>query len=168
MEQSNNLESQVDILRKKLEVIRMENQNQTLVGTSVVQDLQTNLEKIKSNVKVAESENTHRANKKKDISRELTQIIQSVRNLYTRCYNNMRVKPVFNGPKENIVIDDILNFELDVILMKMSDLVEISADYKLYLGGGDKHMSSSLSVNTNELQEKSVTTHSNSVNTSKG
>lgn len=85
---------------------------------------------MRSQVKVQEDENAQKVNKKKDVSREYTQILQSIRNLYGRCHSTMKVKSVFSGPKENSIISDVLTAELDFIETRIGDLIEITKEYK--------------------------------------
>lgn len=142
--------------------MKTEKQNQLLVSTSVLQGLQSELEKIRSQVKFEEDDNTQRENKKKDISREFTQIIQAIRNLYGRCHSTMTVKTLFNAVKENLSNPmESAELELDLILTRMVDLIEIAGEYKQDGGGiGDSSfLSSSTSLfnitdsrdNTNNL-----------------
>jgi seryl-tRNA synthetase len=134
LEQSQQLEGKVDEFRRKLQMLRTEKQNQLLVGTSVLQRLQGELEKMKSQVKLQEDENTQKVNKKKDVSREFTQIIQSIKNLYGRCQSTMRVKSVFSDIKDSSNfsnnLKDILFSELELIATRMIDLEEIYEEFK--------------------------------------
>jgi ribosomal protein S20 len=138
---SQQLEKQVDEFRRKLQTLRTEKQNTLLVGTSVLQRLQGELERMKSTVKVQEDENIEKVNKKKDVSREYTQIIEAIRNLYGRCYSTLRVKSVFSGPKDSANIHDVLSVELDFIATRIVDLIEITDEYKYPSGGGLSSMS---------------------------
>ena len=90
-----------------------------------------------------------REDKKKDVSRELSQTIAAIKNLFGRCFNSMRlvvalsflkitlftnssprrVKPVFNGHKDSAPLMDILEFELDVIHIRIADLKDIAAEF---------------------------------------
>jgi CRISPR/Cas system-associated exonuclease Cas4 (RecB family) len=130
LEQSHKLEAKVDEFRKKLQNLRTEKQNQLLVGTSILQRLQGEFEKMKSQVKSQEDENTEKVNKKKDISREFTQIIQSIKNLYGRCQSTLRVKTVFSEIKESNNLKDVLFGELEFIGTRMADLDEILEESK--------------------------------------
>jgi hypothetical protein len=127
---STQLEQQVDVLRRNLQALKTEKQNQLLVSTSVLQRYQDELEKMRSQVKLQEEENLLRQNKKKDVSREFTQTIQAIRNLYGRCYSTMGVKSIFAGPRDNTQLHEVLDVELDVISARMGDLIEITEEYK--------------------------------------
>jgi len=124
------LEHEVDDFRRNLQTLKTEKQNQMLVSTSIVQDLQAELEKMQMSVKSQEDDKLQVEDKKKDVSREMSQITQSIRNLYGRCYNTMRIKPVFTGQKDSATLTELLDYELDIILMRISDLVEISSEHK--------------------------------------
>lgn len=134
---SERLEKEVDTLRKRLVALRTERQNQILVNTSILQSLQSTLERKKQSVKNEEEENIAVMNKKKDISREYTQTLQSIKNLYGRCYNTMRVKPMFASMKESSTLVEVLTGELDLILLRITDLMEITTEAEdLLLAGG--------------------------------
>ncbi len=117
-------------MRRNLQALKTEKQNQLLVSTSVLQHYQDELEKMRSQVKLQEEENFLRENKKKDVSREFTQTIQAIRNLYGRCYSTMGVKSIFSGPRDNMPLSEVLDVELDVISARMTDLIEITEEYK--------------------------------------
>ena len=56
------------------------------------QAYQKDLDKMRVNVKVAEEEKDGDINRKMSIIRELGQVVQSIKNLYTRCEATMRNK----------------------------------------------------------------------------
>ena len=143
----------MDDFRKNLQSLKTEKQNQLLVSTSIVQDQQAELEKIQSNVKGQEEEKLMKENKKKDMSRELSQTTQAIRNLFGRCFTTMRIKPVFAGHKDTASVLEVLDYELDIILLRISDLVEISDEYKFSLENGG----SGASNNGGDLKEGSAT-----------
>jgi hypothetical protein len=144
------LEREVDEFRKKLQSLKTEKQNQLLVSTSVVQDQQAELEKIQSSVKGQEEEKLSKEEKKKDISRELSQTTQAIRNLFGRCFTTMRIKPVFAGHKDATSLMEVLDYELDIILLRITDLVEISNEYKFSLENNN-------SASLGDLKENSTT-----------
>jgi len=155
---SEKLDKEVDELRRNLQNLKTEKQNQLLVSTSILQGLQSELEKIRSQAKIQEDENLQRENKKKDISREFTQIIQAIRNLYGRCHSTMTVKTLFNIVKENSSNPmESADLELDLILTRMVDLIEITNEYKQdCMTGGDSSLftgSSSL-INMSESKDR--------------
>lgn len=130
MEHSTELEREVDNFRRNLQQLKTEKQNHLLVSTSIIQDQQDELEKMKSSVKNQEEEKLQIEGKKKDTSKELSQITAAIRNLFGRCFNTMRIKPVFAGQKETATLSELLDYELDIILLRISDLVEICNDFK--------------------------------------
>lgn len=152
MSHSGQLEREVDEFRKNLQSLKTEKQNQLLVSTSIIQDKQADLEKIQSNVKTQEEDRLMKEDKKKDISRELSQTTQAIRNLFGRCFTTMRTKPVFAGHKESASMVDVLDFELDIILLRISDLVEISNEYQYSLENGTTSGGASLG----DLKENST------------
>jgi len=81
-------------------------------------------------VQSEEEEKLQREDKKKNISRELSQITQAIRNLFGRCFSTMRIKPVYQGQKDTASPFELLEYELDIIHMRITDLIEIHKDYK--------------------------------------
>jgi hypothetical protein len=143
------LEREVDEFRRNLQTLKTEKQNQLLVSTSIVQDLQAELEKVQLSVKAQEEESLMKEDKKKDISRELSQTTQAIRNLFGRCFNTMRIKPVFAGHKDSTSLLEVLDYELDIILLRITDLIEISNEYKFGADNG-------LSASSGDLRENST------------
>mmetsp|Transcript_15366 Transcript_15366/g.22574 ORF Transcript_15366/g.22574 Transcript_15366/m.22574 type:complete len:123 (-) Transcript_15366:1645-2013(-) len=78
-----------------------------------------------------------REDKKKDVSRELSQTTAAIRNLFGRCFNSMRVKPVFNGHKDNAALMEVLEFELDVIHIRIADLKDITNEFNTVTATGE-------------------------------
>lgn len=126
-------------MRKRLQALQTEKQNQLLVSTSVLQSYQDELERMRTQVKLQEEDNFTRVNKKKDVSREFTQIIQAIRNLYGRCLSTMRVKPMYTGQRDNSNLSEMLDQELDLILTRILDLIEISQEYQNDLNNGSTY-----------------------------
>lgn len=85
---------------------------------------------MRSQVKSEEDENAEKVNKKKDVSREYTQILQSIKNLYGRCNATMQVKSVFSATKDSLNVAETLTSELDFIETRIVDLIEITKEYK--------------------------------------
>ena len=123
----------MDEFRKKLGLLKTESQNIILVSTGVMQRYQLQLEKLKNNVKTEEKDKLQRENKAKHVSRDGSQSMQAIKNLFNRCASTMRVKPVYPGNRETASASIILDFELDAIKTRISDLLEISKDYKYSL-----------------------------------
>lgn len=151
------MDQAVDELRKSLQSVRTEKQNQLLVSTSILQDLQGELERKRSNVKSQEEGNLQRENKKKDVSREFTQTIQAIKNLFGRCNSTMRVKQVFANQKDNVALIDTLENELDVIMTRMVDLIEICKEYNQEQIQPSSHTNSlPIASGSIELKEASI------------
>jgi hypothetical protein len=90
--QAAELEDGVDRVTKELQLLRTEKQNQMLVSTSAIQGLQAELERRRLTAKLHEEDNVLRIDKKKGVSQEYTQIVQAVKNLYSRCLATMSAK----------------------------------------------------------------------------
>lgn len=138
-------------MRKRLQALQTEKQNQLLVSTSVLQSYQDELERMRTQVKLQEEDNITRVNKKKDVSREFTQIIQATRNLYGRCVSTMQVKTMFTGQRDNSNLSDMLDQELDMILTRILDLIEITQEYQVDLNAGSTYGGSSGLPNTSSI-----------------
>ena len=117
-------------MRKMLMALKTEAQNHLLVSNSFLHSNQKDLEGYRSNVKLEEEETDQVEEKKKDISREFSQVTQAIRNIFSRCQSSMRNKAVFVGSKESSSQVDMLNFNLDLIHARIVDLIEISNEYK--------------------------------------
>jgi len=163
MRHSAELEFEVDEFRKRLQSIKTEKQNQLLVNTSVIQDYQTEIEKMIQNIKLQDDEVLKVDDRKKDISRELSQTIQAIRNLFGRCFNTMRVKPSFGPHKDTATVMELLDYELDTIGMRIFDLVQIYNEFKSSSDGasttGVHHLNSMTgggSSSTSELKDHSA------------
>ena len=118
-----------------MQTLLTEKQNQLLVSNSVLQGHQIELERLKTKVKREEEVKSDLEDKKKDISRETSQITQAIKNIFGRCFSTMRIKPVFMGQKDTTTLYDVLLYELDIINMRMVDLIEISSEYNSSLEG---------------------------------
>lgn len=156
MRHSAELEFELDEFRKRLQSIKTEKQNQLLVNTSVVQDCQTELEKMVQNIKIQDEEGLKVDDKKKDISRELSQTIQAIRNLFGRCFNTMRVKPSFGPHKDSATMMELLDFELDTIGMRIFDLVQIYNEFKAFSSDGTSGVHLNSMGGSSELKDNSA------------
>lgn len=126
-------EREVDELRRNLQNMRIEKQNQLLVSTSLIQQNQKNIEKLRIDLKYEEDMKLKHDDKIKDVSKELSETIAAIKNLFGRCSANMKSKPIFNGNKEAAQLEEILDFELDIVNIRLVDLKEISTEYKTIL-----------------------------------
>lgn len=130
MQHSDEQERAADDLSRIVQALKNEKQNALLVNISLLQNSQKGLEQIKLDVKNEEGVKIMEENKRKNVSQQLSQTTQAIRNLYSRCYTSLRNKPVFAGNRETATVIDLLDYELDVSEMRISDLREISIEYK--------------------------------------
>eukprot|EP01038_Epipyxis_sp_PR26KG_P007741 gene7741-10518_t len=175
MDQAALQEQKADEFRKKLQSLHTEKQNQLLVSNSILQSNQKELEKMVIKVKKEEEEKLQLEDKKKDISRELSQISQAVKNIFGRCNITTRtgILPsvtTYNGGSSstqqqgNNALSELLDYNLDVICLRMVDLIEISNEYKVSMDsnqGGFGNNSNAL-LGSNELKESSLVSNSKS------
>lgn len=113
------------MLRHQLQQLRLEKQNQLLVSNSLFGQHQKELERTRIAVKEEEEEKDQQEDKKKKVSREYSQIIQSIKNIFNRCQGSMR-----NISKGSIANRDQWEFQLEVIHARIKDLIEIEQEYK--------------------------------------
>lgn len=163
------LENDVNELRQKLQNLKIETQNNLLVSNSLFQSNQKELEELKSTLKRDEKEKELYEDKAKNIARETSQIIQSIKNIYFRCNvtvknktnannninlninmnnntttnntngilnsntaNNNNTNQISNSNQSNNNINELLSVYLDIIHSRISDLIEISNEYKYH------------------------------------
>jgi len=135
MKHAGEQEKEADELRRILLAYKTEKQNQLLVNNSFFQQLSKQLEFMREQVKVEEGENFHSEDKKKEMSRQSSQVAQAIKNIYTRCSSTMRNKPVFVGQNAADHLE-MLDFNLDVINSRIVDLIEITNEYKEEVAAG--------------------------------
>lgn len=114
----------MDALRYQLQGLRIEKQNQLLVSNSLFGQNQKDLERIRLTVKKEEEEKDLQEDKKKNVTRESSQIVQAVKNIFNRCQATMRNKQKMGANR------DVLEFNLDVIHCRLIDLIEICDEYQ--------------------------------------
>lgn len=130
MQHSDEQERAADDLGRIVQALKNEKQNALLVNISLLQNSQKGLEQIRLDVKSEEGVKIMEENKRKNVSQQLSQTTQAIRNLYSRCYTSLRNKPVFAGNRDTATVTELLDYELDVSEMRISDLREISIEFK--------------------------------------
>eukprot|EP00603_Paraphysomonas_imperforata_P005932 CAMPEP_0114430594 /NCGR_PEP_ID=MMETSP0103-20121206/10124_1 /TAXON_ID=37642 ORGANISM="Paraphysomonas imperforata, Strain PA2" /NCGR_SAMPLE_ID=MMETSP0103 /ASSEMBLY_ACC=CAM_ASM_000201 /LENGTH=380 /DNA_ID=CAMNT_0001600051 /DNA_START=157 /DNA_END=1299 /DNA_ORIENTATION=+ len=124
------LENDVDQSRGNLQSLKMETQNQLLVNNSLFQQHQKNLEEKRATTKSEEEEKNLDEDAAKNVARETSQVVQSIRNVFGRCQATVRNKSQYQVAAKDSSVSDLLTFNLDIIHARVSDLIEISAEYK--------------------------------------
>jgi hypothetical protein len=119
-------------LRNNLQTLKMETQNKLLVGNSEFQMNQKSLEETRSQTKKEEKEKELHEDKSKNIARETSQVVQSIKNVFTRCQATVRNRSVVAAAHRDATLSEVLTFNLDIIHARVSDLLEISAEYKTF------------------------------------
>lgn len=111
-------------------------QNKSLVGNSVIHQYQTKLEETREFAQMVEAEKHHQEDKMKDVTRDYSQVAQAIKNLYTRCQATIRTKAMLvsttamsHAPLSSSIAEDLDN-ELDMIYFRLTDLHEISEEFK--------------------------------------
>jgi uncharacterized membrane protein len=163
------LENDVNELRSKLQNLKIETQNNLLVSNSQLQFHQKELEELKTSQKMNEKEKELRDDKAKNVARETSEVIQSIKNVYFRCQSTMRNKSQLiantnstnptllpsgggggsggngsgggtgngtsssssTGPSTISNLSELLSLYLDLVHSRVSDLIEISNEYKV-------------------------------------
>lgn len=124
------LENEVDQSRGSLQSLRMETQNQLLVSNSQFQQHQKQLEEKRAHTKSEEEEKNMNEDVAKNVARETSQVVQSIRNVFGRCQATVRNKSQYQVAAKDASAAALLAFNLDIIHARVSDLIEISAEYK--------------------------------------
>lgn len=135
------MEDDVKDLRNNLQTLKMETQNQLLVGNSEFQMNQKTLEETRSQTKREEKEKELHEDKSKNIARETSQVVQSIKNVFTRCQATVRNRSVVAAAHRDATLSELLTFNLDIIHARVSDLLEITAEYKTFKASGDTSLS---------------------------
>ena len=136
-------------LRNNLQTLKMETQNKLLVGNSEFQMNQKQLEETRAQTKREEKEKELHEDKSKNIARETSQVVQSIKNVFTRCQATVRNRSQVAAANRDATLADLLSFNLDIIHARVSDLLEITSEYKALKAAGD------LSTTTSDLREGS-------------
>ena len=138
------LENDVDESRGKFQNLKMETQNQLLVNNSLFQQHQKNLEEKRSNTKSEEEEKNMDEDAAKNVARETSQVVQSIKNVFGRCQATVRNKSQYQVANKDCTVSDLLTFNLDIIHARVHDLIEISAEYKAVVDSSEYAPSSDL------------------------
>ncbi len=120
----------MDELRKDLQQLKIETQNSLLVSNSQFQQCQKKLEETRARTKLEEKDKDLHQDKSKDIARETSQVIQTIRNIFSRCQATMRNKINIVSANKDASMHEQLIFNLDVIHARISDLIEITNECK--------------------------------------
>lgn len=124
------LENDVDESRTKLQTLKIETQNQLLVNNSLFQQHQKALEEKRAHTKSEEEEKNLNEDVAKNVARETSQVVQSIKNVFNRCQATVRNKSQFQFAAKDSNVSELLTFQLDIIHARVSDLIEISSEYK--------------------------------------
>lgn len=124
----------VDELRVELQSMKTRSQNRLLEKSGQLQAEQKKLEALRSTVNFEEEEKQNLEDRQKNMSRELSQISEAIRNLYSRCMTTMRNKQTtMLATKEHTSTKDLLEYNLEIIHFRLKDLIEIRKDYETYV-----------------------------------
>lgn len=123
-------DNDVDELRSRLQTLKTVSQNHLLVANSQFQQFQKELESVKSFGKQEEEEKNGQEDRKKNIVRESSQVITSIRNIFARCLSSLKVNPLIHQGKD-ISLYESLEANLDVVLDRITDLQSIMSEHSL-------------------------------------
>lgn len=143
------LENGVNELRAKLQSLKMETQNHLLVSNSLFQRNQKELEETRARTKKEEKEKELHEDQAKNIARETSQVVQSIKNVFARCQATVRNRNQVAVVNKECTLSELLSFNLDIIHARMMDLIEISSEYKAYKASNE------LNLNGIDLREGS-------------
>jgi len=146
---NNEQENETEEFRVKLQALKTEMQNKSLVGNSVIHKYQKILEDKREFSQSEETEKFHLEDKRKDISRDYSQVAQAIKNLYTRCLATARTKTsMVNQNHATGTIAQNLEDELDVMHYRLSDLIEITDEFRTY----NDNAADDMSMSSNSVQ----------------
>lgn len=115
-------------------------QNRILSNTSIVEDQQKRLEKLRIQLKLEQEYNEKDYLRNKEVSMLVSQVDASIRNLYHRCITTMKnnlfhrdsnIHLASGNRKQDAmtILLNQLNDQLNIIRNRISDLMEISNEY---------------------------------------
>jgi len=125
-------ENEVDDIRSKLQMLMTEKENSQLVNNSLMQQQQKMLERVRIESKVVESGTEKETEGQKDSIRDMAEVVQGIRNLYVRCQASTERKAKISFSKDNSNLLETLAIQLDVILSRCRDLIEITSEYSSF------------------------------------
>ena len=120
-------ESELDDMRSQLQSLRVHQENQLLVNNSFLQAQQKELERVIGSAKHEEDEKNRFEDMVKQVSKEVSQVVQSIRNIYNRCQSTMRT-PGKMSTSQNFTVA-LLNNNLEQIESRLVDLIEIDEEF---------------------------------------
>jgi hypothetical protein len=121
-------DEEVEMLRTKVDTLRMSAQNSLLVGTSFVQDKQKDLEGMRLLVAQTETSMGLHLEKEKDVQRVSGEVVQAIKNIFNRCVATMHNGPMF-APHSPTPLE-ALHYNLQMLSTRIQDLVDITSDYR--------------------------------------
>jgi len=137
--------------------LKIETQNQLLVSNSLFQNNQKELEERHTLVKREEEEKNIQEEAKKSVVRETSQVVQAIKNIFSRCQATMRIKPQIVNNRDN-ALSDLLTFNLDVIHARIIDLKEICDEYHYIDHGKNDYGNAPLTTDIRENSSSTVPT----------
>ncbi len=127
---------EVDEYRKKLLDIQTKAQNIELTRNSFLQDKQKELEILRLRGKEVEANKVLQGNKVKNMQQEYGAVKGAINNIYIRCCSTMRNQPLF-PPASTASVEEVLDFDLDVMHVRIRDLLDIRDEYNRSCDFGD-------------------------------
>ena len=124
-------DAQVDGLRAELYEFKSDKENQILVGNNLCQTQRELLDKIRKEVSSEEEKKDSIEDRKKDLSREISEVASSIKNMFLRCQSTVKSKQIFSKMKDTGSLSETLTHNLDVILARITDLREMKREHEL-------------------------------------
>ena len=122
-------DAQVDALRAELYDFRADKENQILVGNNLCQTQRELLDKIRKEVLTEEEKKDSLEDRKKGLSREISEVASSIKNMFLRCQSTVKSKQIYSKTKESGNLAETLIHNLDVILARITDLREMRKEF---------------------------------------
>jgi hypothetical protein len=146
-----------------LNALKIETQNRYLEKQSKLQTYQKELESVQGRGKTEEDEKNLQEDKKKNVVRECSQVVSSIKNIFGRCVSSMKNNPLTHFNKD-ATLQESLDASLDVILDRITDLRSILSEHNQYQSGLFALEDSS--VHSADGKEMQATSASGKTNTS--
>ena len=124
-------DAQVDGLSAELYEFKSDKENQILVGNNLCQTQRELLDKIRKEVSSEEEKKDSIEDRKKDLSREISEVASSIKNMFLRCQSTVKSKQIFSKMKDTGSLSETLTHNLDVILARITDLREMKREHEL-------------------------------------
>jgi tagatose-1,6-bisphosphate aldolase len=122
-------DAQVDALRSEMYEFKSDKENQILIGNNTCQKQREALDKLRKEVSAEEEKQDSLEDRKKDLSRELSEVSSSIKNMFTRCTSTVKSKQLFSNNRDASLLAEVLEYNLEIIMARVIDIKEIKKEF---------------------------------------